>query len=418
MKKYKYLFFVSAVIITAVLYLLFFNKETVEVSTMNTYRGSVTRIIEVSGSINSDSVEIIPIEPNVNVLEVYVKENDNVEKNQILAKLDAEQLNISLEKAKLNLEELKADLNNISGDNSKAILSANALSRSNENYSKLSKDLENAKDELQKAKNLYNENVISKAEYDRYEQNVYDVSSMLKTAELNLSDTTVNYKESEEQKNQDILSLERQIKSLNLDIESLTKKINDAVIYSSTNGVVTEFPLKQDRKTLSGERIVIHSTENYEFVSNVAQKDAVLIREGQKSIIEVDGIYTQYEGIVTQVSKTAQDDNTGSKLPKVEMKIKVLNLDDNIAFGYEGQAKIIIDSKDDALIVKNESIKTEDDKKFIYMLKGNTAFKKFITTGLTDGFITSVEEGLQENDEVIINPPFDLVDGVIVKNVK
>lgn len=416
--KNKKIYILIAVIIAVSIFMLFFNKEAVEVSTMNTYIGSVTRTIEVSGSINSDSVEIISIEPNVNVLNVYVKENDYVEKNQKLAELDTEQLNISLEKTKLNLEELKANLNDISSDNSKAVLSSNALIRSKENYTKLTKDLENAKDELQKAETLYNEDVISKAEYDRYEQSVYDFSSMLKTAELNLNDTSINYKESEEQKAQDIQSLERQIKSLNLDIESITKIINDTVIYSSTNGVITEFPLEQNMKTLSGEKIVIYSTENYEFVSNVAQKDAVLIREGQKSIIEIDGISTQYDGIVTQVSKSAQDDNTGSQLPKVEIKIKISNPDDYIAFGYEGEAKIIIDSKDDALIVKNESIKTEDDNWFVYVLKGNSAIKKIVKLGLSDGYITSIEEGLQENDIVIVNPPYDLTDGIQIKSVK
>lgn len=415
--KNKKIIILIAVISAIFICLLLFGNDTVEVGTMNAYRGKVTRIIEVSGTINSDSIEIIPLEPGIKVLKVYVKENDSVQKNQILAELDAEQLNISLEKAKLNLEELKADLDSISGD-SKVILSANALSRSNENYSKLAVDIEKAKEELEKAKNLYNENVISKAEYDRYEQNVNDLSSMLKTAELNLSDTRINYKDSQDKKSEDIQSLERQIKSLNLDIESLTKKIQDTLIYSSTKGVVTDFPLEQDKKTLSNERIVIYSTENYEFITKVAQKDAVLIREGQKSIISVDGINTQYDGLVTQVSKAAESDNTGSRLPKVEIKIKVLNPDDYIAFGYEGEAKIIIDSKDDALIIKNESIKTEDNKMFVYTIEGGSAVKKVIETGLTDGYITSVEEGLEENDVVIVNAPFDLRDGAKIKTVK
>lgn len=419
MKNHKKLFIVlTAVVIAAALYLMFFNNETVEVSTMNTYRGSVTRTIEVSGTISSDNVEIIPLESNVNVLNVYVKENDYVEKNQKLVELDAEQLIISLEKAKLNLEELVTDLNNISGDNFKTLLSVNALSRNMENYTKLSRDLETAKEDLKKAETLYSENVISKADYEKYEDAVYNLNSMLKTAELNLNDTTVNYKENEEQKSQDILSLERQIKSLNLDIESLNKKINDTVIYSSTNGVLTEFPLVQSRKTLSGEKIIIHSTENYEFIAKAAQKDAVLIKEGQKSIISVDGLNFEYEGVVTQVSRTAQVDNSGSQLPKVEIKIKLLNPDNIIAFGYEGEAKIIVDSKEDALLVKNESIKSEDNKKFVYALEGNSAIKKFIKAGLTDGYITCIEEGLQENDVVIVNPPFDLANKIKVKAVK
>ncbi|NLB32536.1 MAG: hypothetical protein GX818_02035 [Tissierellia bacterium] len=52
------------------------------------------------------------------------------------------------------------------------------------------------------------------------------------------------------------------------------------------------------------------------------------------------------------------------------------------------------------------------------MLQGNSAIKKIVKLGLTDGYITSIEEGLQENDLVIVNPPYDLTDGIQIKSAK
>lgn len=419
MKKYKIqIILLTAAIIATVSYFLLLNEKSIEVSTMKTYKGNITKTIDVSGAINSKDVEVIPLQPSMDVVKTYVKENDIVEANQLLAELDSKDLIISLLKANLNLEELTEKLNETTTDNSKLTLLSNTQSRIKEEYLKISTDLETAKEEINKAKILYNENAISKAEYDKYASAVNNLTSALKAAELNLEDSKINYQENNEQKKQDILSLERQIKSIYLDIESLNNKIDDTKIYSSINGIVTEFSIEEFRKTLSGEQITIHGTETYELTAKVAQKDAVLITVGLESIITIDGLNASYKGVVTQISKTAEIENSGSMLPKVEIKIEIINPDEFITFGYEGEAKIIIDEKEDALIIKNESVKMEGERKFVYVLDGNIAKKKYVETGLTDGYLINIENGINENDVVIVNPPFNLFDGINVKAIK
>lgn len=417
MKKNSVLIIIVVVAIAAAAgYFLLSGDETVAVSTMKSYKGSITKTIEVAGTINSSDVEIINIEQGKKVLKTYVKENDLVGKDQLLAELDAEDLYISLEKSKLNLEDLHAKLNDSSADNNLILLS-NTLARSKEEYSKVAEDLTSAKKDLEKADVLYAENVISKAEYDNYVSAVNNLNSKLKTAELNLKDATVNYGDKQNQKSEDKSSIERQIKSLNLDIESLNNKIEDHKIYSSIAGIVTEFPLEDSMETLAGYKVTIHGAASYELSALVSQQDAVFIREGQKSMVTVDGLNDVYEGVVSFVSKIAVADNSGSMLPKVEVKIKITNPDDKITFGYEGEAKIIIDSQDEVLIIKNESIKKEGDNEFVFLLKNNSVTKAYVKTGLSDGYLINIQSGLNENDVVVVNPPVDLNDGMKVKTV-
>lgn len=416
-KKKNILLTTVALLVLATAYFMF-KDNSVEVSIMKGYKGSIIKTIEVSGIINSSDLEVIPLQQNIVVLKTYVKENDYVEKNQLLAELDAKELFISMEKAKLNLEELNDKLTDVVKDNSDLILTENSLIKSNEEYSKTQEDLTKAKEDLTKAEALYNENVISKTEYDKYVSSVNNLSSKLKTTELNLKDATISYNERKEQKSKEKLSLERQIKSLNLDIESLNNKIEDSKIYSSISGIITEFPIKELQRTLSGEIITIHGTSSYEITSLVSQQDAAMIEEGQKSIVTVDGLNTIYEGVVQFVSRVAIADNNGSMLPKTEVKITIINPDDNLTFGYEAEAKIIIDSQDDVLVVKNESIKKEDNMEFVYLIDNNFAKKTYVETGLTDGYLTKVISGINQNDVVIVNPPVDLIDGMQVKTVE
>lgn len=419
MKKNKLLLILTAFLIVAgAAYFLMFDDKSVEVSTMNIYKANIIKTIEVSGIINSKDIEVISLEPGKKVVKTYVEENDLVKKNQLLSELDDDDLQRSLQKAKLSLDDLNAKLNDLNNNQSDLALLKNSVEKNQENYSKISKDLSLAQEDLRKAEGLYAENVISKAEYEKYISAVDNLKSTLKTQELNLLDSNVNYKDKTEQRTFDKLSLERQIESLNLDIESLNKKIEDTKIYSSIDGIVTEFPLKELQETLNGEKIIIHSNSSLELTALVSQEEAVSIKEGQKSIISIDGLNTSYEGLVSFVSKVASSDNDRTTKPKVEVKIDIVNSDVNIAFGYEGEGQIIIDSQDDVLVVKNESLKSENDEKFVYILNNNLAIKTSVETGITDGYLTVVKSGIEENDTVIVNPPYDLTDGMMVKKVE
>jgi len=181
--------------VAASAYFLFFNDKSVEVSTMNTYKTNIIKTIEVSGIINSKDIEVISLEPGKKVVKAYVEENDIVKKNQLLSELDADDLNISLQKAKLSLEDLNTKLSDLNNNNNDLVILKNTVEKNKENYSKVSNDLALAQEDLQRAENLYAERVISKAEYEKYVSAVNNLKSSLKTQELNLYDSNVNYKD-------------------------------------------------------------------------------------------------------------------------------------------------------------------------------------------------------------------------------
>lgn len=416
------------VVVIAILLIIFYfslfntRKSTIKVNAMEAYIGNISKTINLSGIVNSSDFEEISVASNLEVFNIYVKENDIVESGQLLAELDSTELLISLEKSQISLEQLRADLNlekNGLGNSEKDILN-NSLSRSKEELERIKKDLELAVENLEKSKTLFAENAISQAEYEKQITNTKNLESSLKAAELNYNDANSKYNDYFDNNKQNIESIERQIKSAILDIESLNNKIEKNKIHSTISGVITEFSLSKSRQTSLGDKILIYNTNSYKFVAKVVQEDAVLIKSGQKSTVTVKGVLNSYEGVVSNIGKIAVIDSTsGSKTPKVEVEIKILNSNKSLASGYDGDAIVEIDSKENVLLVKSESIKKDiENKKYLFVVENGAAKKIYVETGLADGYNTAVLTGINEKDIVILNPPTELVDGMNVETIR
>ena len=406
-----------ALMVTVYFSLLKGDNASIEVSSMNAYKGSISKNLDLTGVLYSIDSEEISITPNLKVLKTYVEENSLVEEGQLLAELDSTDLLISLEKSQISLEQLNSDLTDLKVSNSEVVILKNTLLIRQEEYNKIKNNLDSAVDNLEKGKTLYQEGAISETEYDKYITSENDLRSSLKIAELNYNDANTNYNDFNSNNKNSIESLERQIKSMSLDIDRLNNEIEKNKIYSSINGIVTEFPLKESRETTANSKVIIYDTSSYEFVAKVTQDDAVFIREGQNAKVKINGMSNYYDGFVSQVGKIAEiDEVSGSKTPKVEVKINVDNSNNMLKSGYEGEAVLEVDNMDNVVIVKNECIKKDDENnQYLYVLENGNAKKTFVETGLSDGYNVVVTSGIDENDYVIINPPIDLNDGMTVK---
>lgn len=166
-KSYKYSIILIILAVVGVGGYYLFNKEEVlSVSTMNSYMGPISKTIEISGIVESNSIEVIPLEPNWNVIKTHVSENDYVEANQLLVEFDTDDINLSIRKAKVSIEDLNAQISALNNDQNSKMLLDNAMNRSNEEYLLAERNLQLATEDLGEAETLYSLGGISKAELD------------------------------------------------------------------------------------------------------------------------------------------------------------------------------------------------------------------------------------------------------------
>lgn len=413
-KKTITIFIVVLLLIIA--YFLFFTRdeEAAEVKTMKAYNGDIEKTLEISGSVKSSDSEEISIQANLKVLKTYVKENDYVSSGDLLAELEMDDLQTSLDKANLSLQQLNNDLNDISSNSQKSLL-INGLEKSKTNVENLESDLENAEKDLETSKNLYENDAISEKEYESQIELVENLENSLKTALISYEDAQLNLANFNSNEEKAKKQLELQIESIKLDMESLERSISERKIYSNIDGIVTDFNLKEGRETNNSSVINILNSSNYEFISLVPQEDAVLIEEGQDVEIKIDGLENAYNGKVAKIGKNAEvDPSSGSQTPKIEVEILINSTDNKIASGYKGDAVISIENLKNVLLIRNEAIKIDSEGSYVFIKSENTVKKTYINTGLSDGYITVVQSGISRDEEVVLNPPEELNDGNII----
>ena len=394
----------------------------VEVKTMSAVKSDITKTVSMSGTVEPVSSETITVQQGLKVLKVLVSENDIVKPGQIIAELDSTELRLNLEKSSLSLEQVEDELGTLrstSISSDQAILK-NALDRAKEDYNKAVADASKGAQDLAAYKVLLDQGAISKAEYENKAAAQMSLETYKNTSLLNYEDATLRYSQFTSSSSDGVQGLDRQRQSILLDMEKLQNSINDTVIKSNISGMIVDLPLEENREVPVGAEVIIHGNEGLEFVAFVTQEESVLLAENQIAVVQIPGSGKSYEGTVSFVGKLAKvEPSSGSRTPKVEVRILMEKPDADIIPGFDADALVSTESVSGVLSVKTESVRyDESGSPFVYAVTGNRAVKTSVVLGISDGYAVEVKSGLNENDQVILNPQIEISDGTEVSIAK
>ena len=182
--------------------------------------------------------------------------------------------------------------------------------------------------------------------------------------------------------------------------------------------VNTTFPeVREYRETVRGHGVIqsIHrgSQIEYYLLASVRERDINAVKVGQPAqlygVAIGDGVFT---AVVKEIANEAQRIEMGGILETVVdvvLKIDyVENHTDNhdrlIRPGYTALAVIGIDEPREILLISYEAINQDDRGEYVLILRGNTAVRRDIITGveLVEG--AEVISGVREGDELILRP--------------
>ncbi len=123
----------------------------------------------------------------------------------------------------------------------------------------------------------------------------------------------------------------------------------------------------------------------------------------------------EYRGIVEYISPNAITNRNGQSTETiVEVKIGIEDKDTEFKPNFSANVEINTAKKEEILVVPYEAIySSKDGKKIIYTIENNKAKENVITTGIEGDLVLEViGEGLNEGQEVILNPTENIKDGV------
>lgn len=425
--KKKLWIIIGSVVVLAVIIVLALIKggknEGISVSVEPVVKRTIVQTVSSNGKIQPETD--VKISPYISgeVVELYVKEGDEVKKGELLAKIDPEIYISQHDQSVASLNTQKAN-------------ESNSLAR----LAQTEAQFENARLNFERQHKLYDQNVISKADFDQAKAN-FEVSK----AQVNSA-------------KEDVKASTFMVKSAEAALKRATDDLTRTAIFAPNDGTVSKLNvLKGERVTgasqfSSGTEIMrLANLNEMEAQVEVNENDIIRVNLGDTALIEIDAyLNRKFKGIVTEIATSAN--TTGVSVDQVtnfNVKIHLLKesyedlLDPEKPFyspfrpGMSCTVEIQTETAFNVLTVPIQAVttrvsqdtldklnaqnveteqhgdrevervvtrKTEEIQECVFLFEDGIAHMRDVKTGIQDNTYIEIKEGLTDSLEVITAP--------------
>ncbi len=397
--KNKKLFRIVIIITVAVIILAFIGKrvgwfgkeETFEVTAEKGEKRTIIETTTANGKIQPETEVRLSPDVSGEIVELYVKEGEDVEKGKLLLKIKPDTYISMRDRAEASLNSAKARL-------------AQA-------------DAQYIQSELSYIRNqqLWEQKAISKAEFENVEATFKMAKADVEAARFAVKSSEASLKETE---------------------ENLIK----TSVYAPMPGTISRLNVEKGERVvgtelMSGTELMrIADLNRMEVMVEVNENDIIRVITGDTAIVEVDAYMDdKFEGIVTEIANSAT--TTGISVDQVtSFDVKILLLKESYQHlvtetnptpfrpGMSATVDIQTETKWNILSVPIQAVTTRADtteqtfdeeessfddeelKQVVFVVNENMAISKEVETGIQDNNYIEILSGITEEDEVVIAP--------------
>lgn len=380
---------------------------------------TIVESVSANGKIQPEQDIIISPYISGEVVELYVKEGDQVEQNELLAKIDPEIYITMYEQMEASLQMQKANRSN-----------------SNARLAQAEAQFVKAEEDFKRSKKLFEQNVISQSDFDAATS-----TFMVSKAEVDAAKENVK-------------AAEFSVNSTEASLREAKENLNRTAIYAPSVGTVSRLSVEKGERVTgasqfsSGTEIMrIANLSRMIVLVEVNENDIVRVSLNDTCIIEVDAyLEHKFKGIVTEIATSAnvlgvsadQVTNFEVKILILEDSYKELVNEDNLIrspFRPGMSATVDIQTKTavdiitipiQAVTTRTDSVPSEKgeeevaseggeevadsettDEEFfevVFLLSEGKAVMRKVETGIQDNTYIEITEGVTLEDEVITGP--------------
>jgi HlyD family secretion protein len=388
MKKRRTLIITICVVIIGIVLGIVFTRGTSSEATPSdtavVTRGDIVRTVLVDGNLEMPHKADLSFGTTGTVTEVPVDKGNNVTKGQVLARLDARSLELSVEVAQAQYETAQINL----------------MKTIYPHYTKtwgtdmpgVWLALDEAQDNLNQAQELLNEGKVEEAQVllDLIEGN------LSKAEEKSISRTF--------QLPWDVKLLELQSDIARANLESAKLNLEKAVITAPFDGVVADTTITEGKEisaaTLATPAISLVDTSEIEMSGFIDEIDIALVQPGQEANIELDALPD--EEVKGEVAFISLVGTTQAGVVSYDTIITLEKPVEELRDGMTATAEVIIERRNDVLFIPNKAIRGTWENPWVEVYIDEQVEEREITLGLTDGINTEVLSGLEEGEKVVL----------------
>ncbi len=406
MTKKNILIGVGILILLTVLIIIGKNRKRgeLEVNVGEPVKRTIISTVTANGKIRPEAEVKISADVSGEITDLFIQEGDTVKEGQLLLKINPDLYLTARDRARAGVSSAQS-----SYKTSQAQVTQ-AKSRFKEQETT-----------FRRSKKLFEDKVISQAEFDAA-NTAYQVSkSEVKAAQERLSAAKFG------------------IDNSKANLNEANKNLGRTSIYAPSDGVVSALNNEKGERVvgtaqMAGTEIMIISNfSNMEVIVDVNENDILAIKRGDTAIIEVDA-YNQrkFKGTVTEIAKSANNiggvQMSTDQVTNFEVKIRLLKSSYNDLLevtdapflpGMSANVEIQTDIKPNILCLPIEAVSTrvmeidsslstsgEEDEldEVVFSISDGNAVKNIIKTGIQDSRYIEIIEGLEGIDKVIIGP--------------
>ena len=345
-----------------------FAKGT-SVETTEMKEEEISSLLMIPGTVKLEVEQIIYASPEKGELkELLVVEGQEVKKDTVVAKLQNPHLELEMEQNKLSIESANLKIN------------------------QLDKQLKLLKEKEKTLADQVGKEDAKKQLDPEYQQ----IEMEKKLANLELKQT-------------------------NLQKEMIDKRLSELEINSTIDGVVLSVH-KPDSSSLENSMAepIVHIGKLDAMIATglLSEYDTLKVNSGQKVTLRSDAVPDQeWQGEITKISLLPVQNQTalqsGSQAVQYPLTVKLTGDSKALKPGFQVIMEIETDQKQ-ANVLSIDALYDDGDQPHVYIVKDGKAIKKNVQTGITSGTRIEILKGISKEDQVIINGPNSIKDGMEV----
>ncbi len=350
MKKRRILIIVICVVVVGIVLSVVFTRGAgpqATPTTFNVTRGDIVKKIIVDGNLQMPNKAYLSFGMTGTVTEVLVEEGNNVTKDQLLARLDAPSLESAVEMAELQVE-----------------MAEEQVKAARAQYKIAKENLDNG--------------VLGVSE-DVLELQVDIAKASWESAKLGLE-------------------------SAKLGLESAELNLEKAEIVAPFDGMVADISIIEGKEistaALATPAISLIDTSDIEMRGSIDEIDISVVELNQEANILLDALPD--EAIKGNVAFISPIGTSLIGVVSYETRITLESPDERLRDGMSATAEVIIERRDDVLMIPNRAIRGTLENPRVLVLVDEQQEEREITLGLTDGINTEVLSGLDEGEKVVL----------------
>lgn len=382
-----------------------FGKSlTYEVTTEKAELRDITEIITANGKIQPETEVKITPDVSGEIVELLVKDGDNVKKGQFLLKIKPDNYISARDRSLAALNATKANL-----ANSRAMLT------------QVEARYEQARLSYNRSKKLWDERTISESEWE----------SAQSSFEIAKADVTATQ--------QSVAAAEFSVRSAEATLKEASENLVKTSVYAPMDGTITVLNVEKGERVvgtelMSGtEMLRVANLDRMEVLTEVNENDIVRVKLNDSALVEVDAFPDRkFKGIVTEIANSATTTGlTTDQVTNFEVKILLLkeSYDDLITErkpqpfrpGMSASVDILTELKTGILAVPLQSVTlladslveadtvslttgSDDAREVVFVVDKGKVKTTEVTTGIQDNNYIEVISGIAVGTEVVTAP--------------